>query len=243
MADYKRFTAKKTNIKELLNGDFKEDKNLLVSRSNEKIKRVRLMATVINKFLSDDGKYGFLVLDDSTETIRTKAFREDVKRIKRIEEGDIIDLIGRLDKYEDEIYIRPEIVKKVEDPNWLLVRKLELHLQGKGKEDIGSKGEEVGEPNGEVKREGKKHSEKGKALNEFSGEENKQGKEEEVIVEEVKNSEETIYDFLKDEGKANFDELIKELDIGEEEAKECLKNLMQEGKVFEPRKKVYKALN
>lgn len=239
MADYKRFTAKKINIKELLNGDFEEDKNTLISNSNEKIKRVRLMATVVRKFLSDDGKYGFLVLDDSTETIRTKAFREDVRRIKRVEKGHIIDLIGRLDKYEDEIYIRPEIVKKVKDPNWLLVRKLELHLQGEGKEVTSSKTEEAEKSSRKVERkEGKE-----KGLNKFSEEENKQENEEEVIVEEVKTSEQTIYDFLKDEGKASFEELTKELDIEEEKVKECLKNLMQEGKVFEPRKKVYKALD
>lgn len=231
MADYKRFTAKKVRVKELLNGDFKEDEKLLISRSNKKIKRVRLMVTVVKKFLSDDGKYGFLVLDDSTETIRTKAFREDVKRIKRVGEGDIIDLIGRLDKYEDELYIRPEIVKDVKNPNWLLVRKLELHLRGEEEKDTDLKTEETKEA--EVEEEGKEPTK--------GGEESEE--EEEVIVEEVKTSEQTIYDFLKTKEKAKFDDIVKELGMGEEKIKESLKTLMQEGKVFEPKKKVYKALD
>ena len=45
--------------------------------------------------------------------------------MENIEVGDIIRVIGRLRKYEDEIYIMPEIIKKFDDPNYELMNKLE----------------------------------------------------------------------------------------------------------------------
>lgn len=234
MADYKRFVAKKLKAEDLPKGKFKEEDNSLIIGNNKEVKRIRLMATVIRKFISDDEKYGFLVLDDSTDTVRSKAFREDVRRIKRINKGDIVDLIGRVDKYEDEVYIRPEIVRKVKDPNWLLVRKLELLEHGK---------------NGKSKKEaGKEPEKKQKGLSK-KGEkreverDTKEDEEEiEVAVEEVNSPEEIIYEFLSETDKAKFENMVNELDYEREKIKDVLKNLMQDGRVFEPKKKVYKAL-
>ena len=52
--------------------------------------------------------------------------------LKKFHVGDPINIIGRLREYNNERYIIPEIVKKVDDPHWELVRKLELlKLYGK----------------------------------------------------------------------------------------------------------------
>lgn len=233
MADYKRFTAKKVSAEDIIRSNFREEENTLVINESKEAKRIRLMATVIKKFISDDEKYGFLVLDDSTETVRTKAFREDVNRIKSIGEGDIIDLIGRIDKYEDEVYIRPEIVKRIENPSWVLVRKLEL-LEGNG-------GHMKDKKESQAQLEGNKEQEKEKTKK-LTEEKSKREPEEEVVVDEVKTPEEEIYGFLNEKNKAGFDELVKEFDYDEEKIKDILKNLMQDGRVFEPRKKVYKSL-
>lgn len=233
MADYKRFVAKKLKAEDLIKGEFKEEDNSLII-GDEEVKRTRLMATVIRKFISDDGKYGFLVLDDSTDTVRSKAFREDVRRIKRINKGDIVDLIGRVDKYEDEVYIRPEIVRKVKDPNWLLVRKLELLEHGKN----GKTKKEVGEEPEKKQKGLSKKEEKEGVERDTKGDE----EETEVAVEEVKSPEEIIYKFLSETDKAKFENIVNELDYEREKIKDVLKNLMQDGRVFEPKKKVYKAL-
>jgi len=95
------------------------------------INRVRIMGTVVSKFTAEDRKYGFFILDDGTETIRVRSFEDSLDLISKTEIGDIVDVIGRVRKYEDELYVIPEIVKKIEDPNFEILRKAELGLQDK----------------------------------------------------------------------------------------------------------------
>ncbi len=131
MAD--RDTAIKVRIKDITNGELKKGDTdwdtILLTPLNEKIARVRVLATVVSKFKRDDGKYGVLTLDDATDTITSRAFNEDVKLIEGAEEGDIVDVIGRVTEYEGEMYINTESVSKITDPNWETVRKLELALK------------------------------------------------------------------------------------------------------------------
>ncbi len=126
----KRWTAYKLNIKDL--SIEKYDENQFLNHKNKKVRRVRIMGSVVSKFLRDDKNYGFLVIDDGTETIRVRSFEDNINLIEKSEIGDIIDIIGKIRKYEDEIYIIPEIIKKIEDPNWFILRKLELIKQNKG---------------------------------------------------------------------------------------------------------------
>jgi len=81
---------------------------------------------VVRKFINEDESYGFLILDDGTETIRVKVWREDVELIEQFEEGDIVDVFGRVREFGEEIYIVPEIIVKVNDPNWEILRELEI---------------------------------------------------------------------------------------------------------------------
>jgi len=87
---------------------------------------VRILATIVRKFINEDKSYGFLVLDDGTETIRAKAWREDVELIEKYNEGDIVDVFGRIREFGEEIYIVPEIIIRVDDPNWEILRELEI---------------------------------------------------------------------------------------------------------------------
>ncbi len=120
----KRWTAYKMNIYDIVKGSYAEDG--FVKFGNLQVNRVRVMGTVVSKLIGDSGKYGFFVLDDGTETIRIRAFEDQLHLIEKVEIGDIVDVIGRLRKYEDELYIIPEIVVKIDNPNWEILRKLEL---------------------------------------------------------------------------------------------------------------------
>ncbi|MFX0136239.1 MAG: hypothetical protein ACFFDN_21545 [Candidatus Hodarchaeota archaeon] len=71
--------------------------------------------------------YGYLIIDDGTETIRIKVWGDDIRKYK-VEDlniGDNVDIIGRVREYNDEIFIMPEIISKISDPNWELLRELE----------------------------------------------------------------------------------------------------------------------
>jgi hypothetical protein len=128
-----RDTALKVRIKDITNGEFKKGKSewesYLLTPLNEEAGRVRVLATIVSKFKSDDGKYGVLTLDDATDTITSRAFDEGVQLIDSTREGDIVDVIGRVREYEDEKYINVESISKIADPNWELVRKLELAMK------------------------------------------------------------------------------------------------------------------
>lgn len=125
----KRWIAHKLNIKDLSIEEYDEKGYIKYGEIN--VRRVRIMGSVVSKFISDDKNYGFLVMDDGTETIRVRSFEDSLELIKKTEIGDVIDVIGRIRKYEEEIYIIPEIIKKIDDLNWLILRKLELIKQNK----------------------------------------------------------------------------------------------------------------
>ena len=128
-----RDTAIKVRIKDITGGELRQGTSdwdfILVTPFNEETGRVRVLGTVVRKYVRDDGKYAVLTLDDATETITLRAFNTDVAMLEEISEGDIIDAIGGVREYEEELYIATESATKITDPNWELVRKLELAIK------------------------------------------------------------------------------------------------------------------
>lgn len=123
----KRQTALKLKIADLNRGEaISNEKQNFVEIDGKHIGRVNITANVIDKFVSEgEKKYSALTIDDASSQIRIKAFGEDIEKMKDIEIGDTITVIGALRFFNNEIYILPEIIKKVE-PEWLMVRKLEI---------------------------------------------------------------------------------------------------------------------
>jgi len=132
-----RQTAFKVWISDLVGKEFIIDESeqnfSYVLINDNKVSRVNIMATVIEKYNNEDNTYAVVVLDDSSGTIRIKFWREDTALITSVNVGDIINVIGRVRNYQDEIYVTPTIVKKL-DSTWFTVRKAELiKLYGKPK--------------------------------------------------------------------------------------------------------------
>jgi len=124
----KRLTAKKTSIGEIMNGKFVKksgfESSYVLTNLGRRLSRVRVLGLVVDKFISPDEKYATLTMDDSTETIRCKAFI-NTKIFDGYGSGDLVDIFGKLREYNGEIYIMPEIIAKV-DPNFETLRILEL---------------------------------------------------------------------------------------------------------------------
>lgn len=125
-----RRTALKVRIEDLVEGEFvrtegKMEPNYVITPLNEIVSRARVMGVVASKFISDDENYINITLDDSTETLSVRAFR-DVEVLKEVGVGETVDIIGKAREYQGEIYLLAEALAKVEDPNWELVRRLEL---------------------------------------------------------------------------------------------------------------------
>ncbi|MEA1905164.1 MAG: OB-fold nucleic acid binding domain-containing protein, partial [Candidatus Hadarchaeota archaeon] len=131
-----RSTAYKLKIEDLIRGRYvrsaEGEPSRLVTPWGQEALRAHLIATVVDKFIREDGGYASLRLDDGSETIRAKSWGEDVERMKEFEVGDLVEFIGRVREYEGEVHLVPEVLKRVEDPNWELVRELEI-LQARRK--------------------------------------------------------------------------------------------------------------
>lgn len=124
----KRNTAYKLRIGDILKSKpiKDQDKLICVEIGDKKINRVNLIANAIDKFIQEgEKKYASLTIDDASGQIRLKTFGDDIEILKKISQGDTIQIIGTIREYNDELYILPEIVKPI-DPKWLLVRKLEI---------------------------------------------------------------------------------------------------------------------
>ena len=124
----KRNVAYKLRIGDILKSKpvMMDGKFVALELGDKKIVRVNVLANVVDKFLNDgEKKYASVTVDDASGQIRLKAFGEEVSVLSSCTQGDTLQIIGNVREWNSELYILPEIVKKV-DPKWLLVRKLEI---------------------------------------------------------------------------------------------------------------------
>jgi len=125
----KRNVAYKVTIGEILRSKpiHMDDRLIHVELGNKQIVRVNILANCIDKFISEsqEKRYASLTVDDASGQIRLKVFSDDVPKVEPVLQGDTLQIIAQVRFWNDELYLQPEILKKV-DPRWLLVRKLEI---------------------------------------------------------------------------------------------------------------------
>lgn len=125
----KRQTAYKFWIKNLHSGVMKIDEvtQLKVFEIiGKNVLRVNVLGNIIESFVQND--YGSLTIDDGSAQIRLKMWNEDVELVKDKQVGDFVMVIGKLTDFNDERYIRPEIVRNM-NFDWALLRNLELNKE------------------------------------------------------------------------------------------------------------------
>jgi RPA family protein len=127
----RRMTANKVRISEINSGKFypgsREDMtpSYVVSDFGEKLSRVNVVATVTDKFISDDRNYASITIDDGSGAIQAKVFGGDVKIVENIDIGRLTVVIGKIKEYNDEIYINAESVR-ASDVNYENLRRAEI---------------------------------------------------------------------------------------------------------------------
>lgn len=121
----KRHIAYKVSILDILNGSFTKDDFLVgyVKVNDNNVSRVNIIATVVHK--SEHGSYTNLGIDDGTGRVLLRSF-ENLAIFSNIDVGDIVLAIGKIREFNNEKYILPEILKKINDITWVNIRKLEL---------------------------------------------------------------------------------------------------------------------
>jgi RPA family protein len=231
-----RQTAYKAWISDLINNEYIQQKGEwepnFVQIRNKQVSRVNIIAIAVEKFNNDDGSYASLNIDDGTETIPLKVWKEDIDIIEGIEVGDIILAIGRIKEYNGLRYILPEIVKKIENPRWVEVRKLELK-------------KEYGEPSIVAEKPSTNISEETTSV---EVKEEKQIDSIGIEIEEeqigstnklAKGARQDILDIISrstDEEGMDILELIETSGIDEESANSLIQELLKEGEIFEIKK-------
>lgn len=128
---FKRNVAFKLRVGDLLAGKpiFNEEKFAFLELGGKKINRVNVIGNIVDKYeVQGEKKYIFLKLDDGSGQISLKVFGDDVAKFQEFSQGETVVVIGVLRHWNNETYIQPEIIK-VQDPKYLLVRKLELEKE------------------------------------------------------------------------------------------------------------------
>lgn len=207
----------------------------ILTDHGKRISRVKLVGTIVDKFMSEDGNYSSITVDDDSDSIRVKAFKEDANMFDNFEIGDLVLVIGKVREYGDENYIIPEVVKKTLSPNYESLHRLEVlkHLinQKKTFETIKKEKDNFADL-----EELKKFVTKTYKINE---------KTTEGIIEILSEKEETkekdykplILETIErlDKGVGiEMGELFKESKIPEGLFEEAMRELLSEGLCFEP---------
>ena len=101
---------------------FKTRISYILSSDGENTARVNVIATVVYKPEKDNNS---LMIDDGTGKILLRTF-EASDIFSKADVGDAVIVIGKVREYGSEKYIMPEIIKKLDNFEWMNVRKLEL---------------------------------------------------------------------------------------------------------------------
>lgn len=128
--EFKRYIAYKLRIGDILNGKpvLDADRFRFLEIGEKHVARVNVIANIIEKFVQDnEKKFASVTLDDASGQIKLKTFGEDIAKFSSFSQGDTIQVIGLLRSWNNEVYVLPEIIK-TRTPEYLLLRKLETDL-------------------------------------------------------------------------------------------------------------------
>jgi RPA family protein len=118
-------TAVRASIADIINGDFRDDNGAhVISPYGVELRRVVLVGFVVSKFQkkpdAEGKRFESITLDDGSETIRIKVWGDDdAALLEGVKENILALVVGKVRKFEEEVYIIPEIVRELKDPNFM----------------------------------------------------------------------------------------------------------------------------
>jgi len=252
MHEAKKNPAYKLDISDIISSPYIKteadlEPNYIDIAGKLRVIRVRILAKVTFKYLSEDGNYASITLGDGKNSIRVKAW-QDIRCLKETEKDNLIDIIANVREWNGEVYLVPEVLRKIDDPDFETLRRLEIQKFRKDmdlpeKEDIEK---EIGSENKTVPDvpkivdtkdtkdiDDKKKEDKAETLKEEAPvkEEKKPEKEEKSLRVLVL---ETI-DKLDEGDGADFDDVIGSVKGPEKEVEAIINDFLSEGTCYEPR--------
>ncbi len=206
-----RWTAYKIHPEEFLNN---EVNNKTLTIDGKRIHRVRLLGNVKNVMVSS-------ILSFELDGVVVKDFE---KKAEDVEEGDFLDLIGRVGEYEGSKYIALEVYRKRNEDKekWKELRTLEIEKTRKYLKDEGDS-----------------------AYNNEGVGESSQITEE--VLEDIYSNEEIdqkdiVLNIINENDEISYEELLKKTGMNEKELDKLLEELIEDGEIYEPKSGTYKIL-
>ncbi len=241
---FKRFPAVCCWIKHILEGRYVSNDNSYLTIFG-KTKRVRVVATIIEKreLISTQDADGTISseeegdvklnleirLDDGTGLIRAILFQVSPDQYSDFIKGDIVDIIGRIGEWNGFPQIYPEILKKVKEPDLILLRNAEIIKEIKFGEvqqipAITKEDYEIDLSSDEID------------INElFEGEKTSES-------DEFKEKIYTIIKKYTKEGRGiSFEELKNSIELSEEDFKNYITDLEMESKIYQSEEGIYQS--
>lgn len=142
MAAIERQTAHLTPIATLVSGTFVKAEaqfqpSYIQTPSGRKINRVHLIAVVVSlPDIVGQGATPEATLDDGTGKIIARSF-ENPSFFTGIQLGDILRIIGKVRVYHEQVYLLPELIKKISNKQWVHLHKLQIQALEKQYQEIG----------------------------------------------------------------------------------------------------------
>ncbi|MEA2069908.1 MAG: hypothetical protein U9O98_01310 [Asgard group archaeon] len=218
MSYSRRAPARKVLINDLLKGEFETQQDgskVLHIKTGDEVRRARIMGTIEDKIIDETEESVITNIVDETGTIRVKAGGtawggEAYLEMKGMKEGATVDVIGLLREGPDgAMYIQAELCIPVVDKAYKVLRDLEI---SKYYAEAG------------LQNKATEHIETA-----IKGQANLEEKNEikDQILEILKNPEN------RNEG-CSFEELKKQLGLSTSEIEPALRELQNDGDIFEP---------
>lgn len=128
-----RQTAYLTTIATLFSGIFikaeaQMQPSYIKTSSGKKLSRIHLIAVVVSfsDALSSNAAQE-ITLDDGTGKIVARSF-ENPDFFAGVQLGDILRVVGKVRAFNEQIYLIPEIIKKITNKQWITLHKLQINL-------------------------------------------------------------------------------------------------------------------
>ncbi len=233
MDSFKRQVAKKARIRDLVEGRYirvegEWEPNFIQAADGNTFSRVNIVSVVVSDPVQDSNLNTFTI-DDGTGRLPVRVFGEDSLKTE-VRLGDIILLIGRPREFGQQIYIVPEIIKKIDNTKWIDYRKLELELLEQESGGIAIKKGDIQTKDMLEKREPAPEEESAEIKEESvsNADDTKPAAESNPIEKII----ETIRLLDKGDG-ADTEEVISSSDA--DNAEKIIDSLLKEGEIFEVR--------
>ena len=119
-------TAVRAAVSDIVNGTFRDDNGShVISPYGVELRRVALVGLIVDHY-SKEG-YASITIDDGTETIRAKAWGGEASSLEKVQANILALIVGKVKEYQGEIYVSPEIVRELDDANYMSVHQLERY--------------------------------------------------------------------------------------------------------------------